>query len=309
MSDTLWDAIRSTAEALIRHEQLPDDFLATVQDYFYPLAQRLAAFQHTTQAPIIVGINGAQGTGKSTLALFLETLLTQHLACPCARFSLDDIYLTRLQRANLANTVHPLLQTRGVPGTHDVELGNRILDELLASGPNDVVPIPAFDKSVDDRAPMQTWSLHRGEVKVVLLEGWCVAALPETDPEHLMAPINRLEEVDDPDGQWRQYVNHHLAAEYQQLFGRLDYLIMLQAPSMECILEWRTLQEQKLAERIGAHHNGAPALGVMSPQQIKRFIMHYERLTRVMLDEMPARTQALFTIDEQHRITGAQYRD
>lgn len=309
MSDTLWDAIRSTAEALIRHEQLPDDFLTTVHDYFYPLAQRLAAHQHAAQTPVIVGINGAQGTGKSTLALFLEAMLTQHLACPCAAFSLDDIYLTRAERETLASTVHPLLKTRGVPGTHDVELGNRVLDELLASGGNDVVPIPAFDKSVDDRAPMQAWPLHRGEVKVILLEGWCVAALPESDQQHLMSPINKLEAAEDAEAQWRQYVNRHLSTEYQKLFGRLSYLVMLKAPSMECILEWRTLQEQKLAQRTGAHHNGAPASGVMSPQQIKRFIMHYERLTRFMLEEMPARAQALFTIDELHRITGAQYRD
>ncbi|TNC89521.1 MAG: hypothetical protein CSH49_07085 [Alcanivorax sp.] len=309
MSDTHWDAIQATAAALIRHEHLPDDFVSTVKDYFYPLAQRIAALQCAARAPIVVGINGAQGTGKSTLALFLETLLTQHLDCPCARFSLDDIYLTRAEREKLAAGVHPLLKTRGVPGTHDVTLGHRVLDELLASGPDDVVPIPAFDKSMDDRAPMQAWPLHRGCVHVVLLEGWCVAALPEPDGQRLMAPVNELEAREDADGHWRQYVNQHLAQEYQPLFGRLDYLVMLRAPSMECIQQWRTLQEQKLAQRIAQHQNGAGAPGVMTTDQIKRFIMHYERLTRAMLEEMPARANALFTIDEQHRITGAQYRD
>lgn len=309
MSDTLWDAIQSTAKALIHQEHLPEDFLQTVAEYFYPLALRLRDLQIAKGRPIIVGVNGAQGTGKSTLALFLETLLNQHLQCHCARFSLDDIYLTRGERETKSKEIHPLLLTRGVPGTHDIELGNRVLDELLAAGDNDVVPIPAFDKSQDDRAPMAAWPLHRGEVKIILLEGWCVAAVPEPEPERLQTPINTLEQLEDADGRWRQYVNAHLAGEYQQLFSRLDYLVMLRAPSMECILEWRTLQEQKLAERVAAHQNGAGADRIMTPQQIKRFIMHYERLTRVMLEEMPLRANTLFEIDEQHQIKGVQHRD
>ena len=309
MSDVLWDAVQSTVEDLIRREQLPDDFLQTVTEYFFPLALRLRDFQIARDRPVIVGINGAQGTGKSTLALFLETLLSQHLDCPCARFSLDDIYLTRAEREAKARTVHPLLLTRGVPGTHDIELGNRVLNELLAAGADSVVPIPAFDKSRDDRAPLAQWPLHRGAVKIILLEGWCVAALPEHDPQRLQQPINSLEALEDADGQWRGYVNQHLAGEYQAFFSRLDYLVMLRAPSMECILEWRTLQEQKLAERLGVHQNGADAGRIMTPEQIKRFIMHYERLTRVMLEEMPARSDTLYEIDEQHRIKGVQHGD
>ncbi|RLU03081.1 MAG: hypothetical protein D9N11_05925 [Ketobacter sp.] len=308
MSEVLWDAIQSTVKALIHQEHLPEDFIQTVSQYFYPLALRLRDLHRAQGRPIIVGINGAQGTGKSTLALFLETLLNQHLHCPCARFSLDDIYLTRSERERKAKEIHPLLLTRGVPGTHDVQLGNRVLDELLAAGADDVVAIPAFDKSQDDRAPMAQWPLHRGRVSIVLLEGWCVAALPEADPLRLEVPINQLEAIEDQGGQWRRYVNQHLANEYQQLFGRLDYLVMLRAPSMECILEWRTLQEQKLAERLGAHQNGAVGGRIMSPEQIKRFIMHYERLTREMLDEMPKRADTLFEIDEQHQIKGVQHR-
>ncbi|MEE2732336.1 MAG: hypothetical protein VYA55_16065 [Pseudomonadota bacterium] len=309
MSDELWDAIQSTAEALIRQEHLPGDFLTTVADYFYPLALRLRDLQHARGRPVIIGVNGAQGTGKSTLALFLETLLNQHLDCPCARFSLDDIYLTRAEREANAKAIHPLLLTRGVPGTHDVELGNRVIDELLAAGPDNVVSIPAFDKARDDRAPMAEWPLHRGSVSIILLEGWCVAALPEADPQRLQTPVNTLEDQEDPDGHWRHFVNQQLAEPYQRLFGRLDYLVMLKAPSMECILEWRTLQEQKLAEKMALHQNGASAARIMSPDQIKRFIMHYERLTRVMLAEMPQRADSLYVIDEQHRIEGVQHRD
>ena len=236
-------------------------------------------------------------------------MLSQGLDRPCVRFSLDDIYLTRAQRQSLATEVHPLLLTRGVPGTHDIDLGMGLLDQLLAAGEDDNVPIPAFDKAIDDRAPQESWPRHRGPVSVILLEGWCVAALPETDLDVLRQPINTLEQLEDPDGHWRQYVNQHLATDYKELFERLDLLVMLKAPSMECILEWRTLQEQKLANRIGLHQNSAGELKIMTPEQIKRFIMHYERLTRAMLAEMPARADVLFDIDAQHRITGVKYRD
>lgn len=311
MSGQDWDAIQTAIATLIRQEHLPQDFAATVTGFFYPLAQRIRDLQRARGRPVIVGINGAQGTGKSTLALFLETLLN-HLGCPCARFSLDDIYLTHGERQDLSRSVHPLLKTRGVPGTHDIELGNRVLDQLLAADSDDVVPIPAFDKSHDDRAPLPEWPLHRGRVSVILLEGWCVAAQAESDPQRLMQPVNTLEASEDADGCWRQYVNQHLAGEYQHFFGRLDYLVMLKAPSMECVQEWRTLQEQKLADRLAVHKNGAAGVGgvrVMTPEQIRRFIMHYERLTRAMLAEMPARADALFTIDRDHRISEVRYRD
>lgn len=309
MSDQLWEAIQPTIATLIRQEHLPDDFIQTVADYFFPLALRLRDQQSRHSGPFIVGVNGAQGTGKSTLALFLETLLSQHLDCPCARFSLDDIYLTHGERLALAKAVHPLLQTRGVPGTHDLELGNRVLDQLIAADVDDVVPIPSFDKARDDRAPLQEWPLHRGRVQIILLEGWCVAARAETDPERLQRGINALEINEDAHGEWRRYVNEHLATDYQRFFQRLNYLVMLKAPSMECILAWRTLQEQKLAERMAAHQNGSGATRLMSPQQIERFIMHYERLTRVMLEEMPARADVLFSIDVNHHISGVRYRD
>ena len=306
MSDQQREAVQSTIATLIRQEHLPDDFADTVTEYFYPLAIRLRDLQIQCEEPVIIGINGAQGTGKSTLALFLEVLLTKHLDCPCARFSLDDIYLTRAEREALAQDVHPLLKTRGVPGSHDIELGHRVLDQLLAADADDIVPIPAFDKSRDDRAPMQEWPLHRGPVKVVLLEGWCVGAIPE--PNHLIQqPINALEQSEDADGHWRGYVNQHLAGEYQPFFARLAYLMMLKAPSMECVQEWRTLQEQKLTDRVALHHDGAAHVGIMNPQQIQRFIMHYERLTRWMLTEMPARSDTLFVIDDQHRIREARH--
>jgi len=129
-----------------------------------------------------------------------------------------------------------------------------------------------------------------------------MAARPVTDGAQLLQPMNELERSEDAEGLWRSYVNQQLAGAYNDFFSQLDFLIMLKAPSMECIVEWRTLQEQKLAEKIGSHHNGANVSGIMSPSQIKRFVMHYERLTRAMLDTMPSHADVVLVIDEAHRI-------
>jgi D-glycerate 3-kinase len=219
-------------------------------------------------APILVGLAGAQGSGKSTMAPRLakrlsDTGLRTHV------LALDDFYLTRAERAELARTVHPLLATRGVPGTHDLSLLSAALDALLASR---AAAVPVFDKGLDDRAG---WRAIEGPVDVVLLEGWCVGARPEPD-QHLAAPINALERDEDANSAWRKSVNHRLASDYAELFGQLDLRIMLRAPSFDVVLGWRTEQERSLVS------------GGMSDSEIERFIGHYERLTRWMLEDEPA---------------------
>src|SRR5690606_10113070 len=134
--------------------------------------------------------------------------------------------LTRAQRAALARRVHPLLATRGVPGTHDVQLGIKIIEALASSK---TVAMPAFDKSIDDRKPMSEWAKVQGPIQVLVFEGWCVGAVAQ-DSAALAKPINELERECDPHQTWRTYVNGALRLEYPRLFGRLDALVLLQAP-------------------------------------------------------------------------------
>lgn len=313
-----------TAE-LIRAEGLPDYFQAAVTRYFVPLAEEIARRQKQLERPMLVGVNGAQGTGKSTLALFLQTMLTSELDCPCARFSLDDLYRTRIEREWLARKIHPLLVTRGVPGTHDLVLGQQTVDQLISAGPMTETRIPAFDKAIDDRLPHPRWPIYTGVAKVILVEGWCVGAQPEQDADALAAPVNSLEAEEDRDGVWREYVNIQLKGPYADFFGQLDMLIMLKAPSMDCVLNWRTLQERKLANKrtdapeqrnngllssaAGTHEDPNDHVrGIMSEAELRRFIMHYERLTLAMLRDMPARADAVLDIAEDHQITGLHWR-
>lgn len=255
------------------------------------LAEYIATQATARGACLTVGICGSQGSGKTTLAASLQELLKAR-GLAVAVISIDDLYLPRQQRFALAESVHPLLRTRGVPGTHDVELGLQTLHALTASGS---VAIPSFDKSRDDRRPRNAWPTVQAPMDVILLEGWCVGAVPQ-DPVCLSEPVNALERQSDADGTWRRFVNDSLAGRYQQLFARLDSLILLKAPGFEAVYGWRLEQEQKLREQVEAQ--GGDPSRVMSDVQVREFISHYERLTRHILDEMPARAEVVVSLDE-----------
>lgn len=298
-------SITGITESLIKQESLPASYAHTVRNVILPLAQHIQSLRGDRQRSILVGINGAQGTGKSTLTVFLQALLSVLYQIPTASFSIDDLYLTRAERENLAADLHPLLLTRGVPGTHDLDIGQQLVDRLTSANADSETPIPVFDKSRDDRAPASTWPVFKGRAEVVLMEGWCVGALPEASLESLEQPINRLEEKEDAGAAWRGYVNQCLKGKYSKFFGQIDCLIMLKAPSMERVLEWRTLQEHKLRAKVDDAPNesvsgAGRSNGLMADDQIARFIMHYERVTRACLAEMPARADALIRVDDDH---------
>ena len=274
----------------VAKRQLPPGFNLAIDAYLLPLAVWLADHREDNRT-LVVGLCGGQGSGKSTLTAFLN-LVWSAMDVRSAGFSLDDIYLTRTERLRLAETVHPLFATRGVPGTQDVQLGIQTIDRLCHSDGTDTVPIPRFDKSIDDRAPQPSWTCQRGPVDILIFEGWCVGARPWQGSEE---PINALERDEDPKGTWREYINSELAGPYQDLFGRLDKLVMLKVPDMECVLAWRTQQEQQLRASSG---------GGMSDDEIVRFVQHYERITRNLLQEMPARADCVLELGRDHGIAG-----
>ncbi|MCC7464188.1 MAG: kinase [Gammaproteobacteria bacterium] len=268
---------------LLRAERLPAGYRALIEDLHAPLAARiLARAARRAGRPWIVGLCGPQGSGKSTLAVSLQHLIEARGA-RAAVLSLDDLYLTRAGRALLARRVHPLLATRGVPGTHDVALGRELIERLHSAT---TVALPVFDKGRDDRLPQGAWRSVPAPVDVLLFEGWCVGARPQ-EAAALIEPINALERSEDPQGIWRRYVNAALAGEYQQLFAQLDQLIMLSATGFEQVYAWRFEQERKLRGRLQAA--GADASATMDEVQLARFVQLFERLTRHMLAEMPAR--------------------
>lgn len=228
---------------------------------------------------LVAGICGAQGSGKSTLAAALKARFESG-GIATAILSLDDLYLTKAEREALAAAVHPLFRTRGVPGTHDIGLGLKVIDALRQGRGT---ALPRFDKARDDRAPAASWDHAPDDTRLLLLEGWCVGARPQSG-ERLAEPVNRLERNEDAAGIWRRHANAALAGDYQLLFGNIGWLLLFAAPDFETVLDWRTEQEDALRGKAGAD-----APGLMAGAELARFVQHYERLTRHILSEMPPR--------------------
>lgn len=286
----------------LQSHRLPDEFRALIADHYLPLASWVFE-RHASKKTMLLGIKGAQGTGKSTLADFLRLALETQHGWRVAVLSIDDFYLTKAERAALADRVHPLLATRGVPGTHDIKMLSRYLELLRNLAEGEEQRLPRFDKAQDDRKGEPEWPLVRGPVELIILEGWCVGSAAQDDTD-LARSINELERDKDPTGDWRKYVNDRLASDYARLFAELDALVFLQAPSFDAIFRWRLEQERRLAASVPAG-----ATGIMNESQIAEFIRYYERLTRSDLQRLPQNADVVLELDEQHNIVGSRYRD
>mgnify|MGYP001261072141 FL=1 len=275
-------------------ESLPNSYVSDALRYFLPLAKVITKKIAQSSTPVVIGISGAQGTGKTTLSYLLSQLLTKQ-QFKIARFSLDDFYLTKNERNLLASQEHPLLCTRGVPGTHDTGMLLTKLDGLLHQKENQNIKIPKFNKADDERALEGNWSTVKGSVDAIFMDGWFVGATP-LNPKMLEDPINELEKTEDITREWRKFINKQLSGNYQKIFSQINFLIFLEAPSFSQIYGWRKLQEEKLRKRSPTAH------GLMDDHQLFRFIQHYERLTQHCLAILPELADVIFLLDSDHRI-------
>ncbi|UYH50500.1 hypothetical protein N5W20_05055 [Candidatus Kirkpatrickella diaphorinae] len=252
--------------------------------------------------PDLIGLCGPQGAGKST-ACDKVRLRLEKSGLTTLTLSLDDFYLPRLKRHERAAATHPLFRTRGVPGTHDIPLARRTIDSLLDGQPT---PIPLFDKSLDDVLPSGHWALSPAHPDVILLEGWCVGARPQS-PHALQKAVNALEAHEDPHGVWRAAVNDALMSDYQKVFSRLNALCLISPPDFSIVTHWR--QEQESALRRSLAQRGESGRHVMSDSEVTRFVQHYERLTRHIIVEMPQRADLVIHLDTMRRVTSIVRRE
>lgn len=278
-------------------QALPEAYLEQARHWFDPVAAQLAAHCSGASRPLLVGINGAQGSGKTTLSDYLCQWLVQEAGLRALSLSIDDVYLSRSERQQLALDVHPLLLTRGVPGTHDIPLLLRTLEALGATVGPSPVAVPRFDKASDDRLPQEQWPRVRPPLDVILLEGWCLGVQPQAS-EALAVPCNTLEQAEDSDGRWRRHVNECLAGDYALLHQQVDVWLMLRAPSFDEVLRWRSEQERKLAAGLGQ----IVGTRVMDAAALARFIQHYERLTRHCLATLPSSMDLVWELDRDRMI-------
>ncbi|RAP58654.1 kinase [Oleiagrimonas sp. MCCC 1A03011] len=260
---------------------------ALAQRLLKSLSSRILAARH----PFLLGLSGLQGSGKSTLAAALVRQ-ARGRGWPAQTLSLDDVYLGRRARRERAARVHSLLRTRGVPGTHDLDLLRTTLDALAEASANRPVALPRFDKGRDTRRPPSRWPRVRVPPRLIVLEGWCIGVPAQSDAA-LRTSMNALERDEDADGRWRRYANDSLEA-MQDLWQRLDALVLLQAPDWPTVCRWRAQAEAPLRAR------GAPQ--AMNTTALRRFMQHYERLSRHALRTLPPRADIVIALDAARRV-------
>jgi len=249
-----------------------------------------------SRRPYVLGLSGLQGSGKSTLAQVMKAQ-AEARGWATEVLSLDDFYYARSEREVLAQQVHPLLRTRGVPGTHEIELLLSVLAALPQASPRLPVTHPRFDKGRDTRVPPSRWPRITQPPKLVIVEGWALGIRPQLQAA-LATPVNALERTEDPDGSWRHWVNKQLRG-YQPLWRKFDALIVLQAPSWDIVRQWRGEQEQVLLARR------APL--AMDAVAMKRFLAHFERLSRHALATLPALADSCVEYDTARNVIGLRH--
>ncbi len=237
----------------------------------------------------LYSITGLQGTGKSTIAAQLVALARER-GLRAVALSIDDFYLDHDERVQLGRDVHPLLATRGPPGSHDVALACEVVDALRDGRP---IQLPQFDKIADRRLPRTDWPTVDG-VDLVLFEGW-FQRVPAQSPDALVEPVNALERDEDADGTWRRYCNDSLGRDYAPLWARLDRLLFLQGPGFDQVPEWRWQQECTL-QAVN------PGRMTMTRAEVMRFVQFFERVSRHGWQRLPGIADCTRQLDASRRV-------
>ncbi|MBW4614877.1 MAG: glycerate kinase [Desmonostoc vinosum HA7617-LM4] len=238
----------------------PQKMQQVLWDLWLPLAMKLASHRQQLARPLIQGILGGQGTGKTTMSQVL-TLILQELGYRTLSLSLDDLYKTYSDRLALREQ-DPRLIWRGPPGTHDIDLGLNLLDQIRQL--HSPILVPRFDKSAYGGAGDRTTPEMITSADIVLFEGWFVGVKPISDHVFEMAPPPIITEED---RRFARDINYRLH-EYLPLWERLDSLIVLCPIDYRCSLEWRKQAEQQM---IAAGKSG------MSNAEIEQFVNYFWR--------------------------------
>ena len=245
-----------------------------IKNFLIPICFWIAK-KADNKKPYFVGLAGGQGTGKTTISSIIKIILEKYFKLKVFKISIDDFYKTRKERIALSKKVHPMLLTRGVPGTHDI---NMMLDFFKKSKAKKFknMNLPNFNKAIDDRFPKNKWNKINKRPDVIIFEGWCVGARAETN-KTLKKSINSMEKANDHKLVWRKYVNQQLKTKYKKLYSQLNCMIYLKAKNFSLLQKWRLKQEHKLwlkTKKKGGHK-------IMSKGDVINFMQTYQRITPV----------------------------
>ena len=252
--------------------------------------------------PYFVGLAGGQGTGKTTISSLIKIILIKYFKLKVFRISIDDFYKTRRERISLSKRVHPMLLTRGVPGTHDINMMLSFFKKVK-SKKFKRFKLPTFNKAVDDRFDKKKWYDLKNKPDVIIFEGWCVGAKSEKN-NTLKRTLNLMEKVKDQKQIWRKYVNQQLKTKYKNLYSQLNCLIFLKAKNFSLLQKWRLKQERKLWINSKRKLN----LKIMSKGDVINFMQTYQRITQNMFKNMPKYASIILNLNSNHQIKTAIYK-
>ena len=293
----------------INKHNLTEHFKESALNYWHPLAEDIVNRFYQQQAPLFVGVNGCQGSGKSTLCDYLKQCIQNKYQLNVVCLSLDDFYLSSKERENNGKNIHPLFATRGVPGTHNIQLLTNTLNELLILSQGQELTLPKFDKLTDEPLANEFCDKVTGKVDIVLFEGWCWGVSAQDDLQ-LTVPINRLEKECDPLLVWRKTVNQILKQFYMPLYQHMQYWVMLKAPNFDCVYQWRLEQEQKMLTQYRAQSEESLMMNkpvkAMSAIEVANFVEYFQRLTEHALIDLPSKMDRVFSLNANREVIEQQ---
>ena len=249
---------------------------------------------------LILGLSGSQGSGKTMVTGILQIILKKFFKKNIYIISIDDFYKTLRDRNRMSQQKHSLFKTRGVPGTHDINLIKNFFISVKRKKFKKI-KLPKFNKSIDDRSKKNYWHNINKRPEIIILEGWCVGAKPQIISS-LRKPVNILERHEDKDLIWRKYANEKLKKEYKEVFAMIDYFVFMKVPNFKMVFKWRLLQESKLKKKF--HYKKK----IMTYSAIKRFIMFYQRITLQMMKDLSKSASIVLLLKKNHEIKRVLFR-
>lgn len=276
------------------YNQSPSKQMESLRNVYIPISFWIVEKYKKKNKTLFLGLSGGQGSGKTTITNIIKIILKKYFKKNVCVISIDDFYKTLKDRTIMANKKHPLFKTRGVPGTHNINLIKEFFISL-SKKKFKRTELPKFNKSIDDREKKLFWRRVKKKPEIVILEGWCVGAKPQLN-SLLSKPINDLEKHEDKDLIWRKYVNDRLKNEYKKIFSMIDDFIFMKVPNIKLVFKWRYLQEKKLRKKYSNKKK------VMTFTEIKRFIMFYERITLQMIEDLSKSASVLILFKKNHGV-------
>ena len=273
-----------------------------LKSFLIPLCDWIAQ-KADKKKPYFVGLAGGQGTGKTTISSLISIILKKYFKKNVFRVSIDDFYKTRKDRSKLSKSIHPMLMTRGVPGTHDLKLMRSFFKNVKQKSFRSI-KVPKFDKSIDDRFPKKNWYKINNKPDIIIFEGWCVGAKAEEN-KSLLKSINEMEKNRDKKLIWRKYVNAQLKTNYKKLYSQLNSLVYLKAKDFSLLQKWRLKQENKL--KLKSKKNSKNK--IMNKNEVLEFMQTYQRVTENMFKKAPKYASIIMNLNSNHIIKTAVYKD